>query len=310
MPLHPDIKKMLDTLYASGWKERHLVTPEIARADGLALARTRKFPVALPTVTTTDYLISTKDGAQITVRLYKPEAIKTETLIIYYHGGGYVVGDLETHDMACRWFANHLQTPLIAVDYRLAPEYPFPTPIEDGYAAFTWITQQAKKIGVPYKKLVVAGDSAGANLATLVSILARDRHGPKIDLQFLLYPWISSNTETASYNQYAENYLLSKKDCVWFANHYLENSGTANYSAFPLEAADLKNLPPAFIVVAECDVLHDEGIAYAKKLQAAGVTVYEYEAEGMIHGFLNQFPIAASYNTMNTILNKLRPLLN
>jgi acetyl esterase len=286
-----------------------LVTPEIARTDGLALARARKFPVQLPIVHTRDYLIPTHDGTQITVRLYKPEIINTAALMIYYHGGGYVVGNLETHDMACRWMATSLQTPFIAVDYRLAPEYPFPVLIEDGYSAFEWITQNAKELGITYKQLIVGGDSAGANLATIVSILARDRYAAKIDLQFLLYPWVSNNIETTSYNKYAENHLLSKKDCVWLAHHYLANAGAANYSAFPLEDANLQNLPTAFVVVAECDVLHDEGVAYAQKLRAAGNIVYEYEAEGMIHGFLNQFPLAASFNTMNTILAKFQTLL-
>ena len=114
---------------------------------------------------------------------------------------------------------------MISIDYRLAPEYPFPTPIEDGYAAFEWVTKNATKIGVPYQKLVVAGDSAGGNLATLVSILARDRHAPKIDLQLLFYPWVSSNINTDSYKRYATDHLLSKKDCIWFTEKYLEQSG-------------------------------------------------------------------------------------
>jgi acetyl esterase len=309
MALHPEIKKMLDNFKAMNLAEFNELTPDEVRSRGLAMAQARVFPHELPPLKISDHQIPTTDGTNILGRLYQPKIITTKSLIIFYHGGGYVFGNVETHDKTCRWLATVLETPIISIDYRLAPEYPFPTPIEDGYDALVWIAKNAEKIGVPYKKLVVSGDSAGGNLATMVSLLARDRHDPKIDLQFLIYPWISSNFDTSSYRQYATDHLLTKKDCIYFTELYMKNSAPANYSAFPLEDADLKNLPPAMVIVAECDVLHDEGLAYAEKLRTAGNTVYEYEAEGMIHGFLNQFPIPASYNAVQDILAKLQPLL-
>jgi acetyl esterase len=310
MPLHPEIKKMLADFKAMQLAEFNTLTPKEVRSRALTMANSRVLPHELPPVEISDYQIPVADGTHILGRLYKPETITTKSLIIFYHGGGYVFGSVETHDKTCRWLASALQTPIISIDYRLAPEYPFPTSIEDGYTAFEWVVQNATKIGVAYEKLVVAGDSAGGNLATMVSLLARDRYAPKIDLQFLIYPWISDDFDTHSYRQYATDHLLTKKDCIYFTEHYMTNAGAVDYSAFPLENTDLKNLPPAFVVVAECDVLHDEGVAYAQKLRAAGNTVYEVEAEGMIHGFLNQFPIKASYNAVDKILKELRPLLD
>jgi acetyl esterase len=258
---------------------------------------------------TVDYKIPTTDGTHITGRLYKTETMNTDHLIIYYHGGGYLAGSIETHDLACRWLASDLQMPLFSIDYRLAPEFQFPTPVEDGYSAFLWLSEHAAQIGIPYQKLIVAGDSAGANLATLVSILARDRHGPKIDFQFLLYPWVSQNIDTPSYREYAQNYLLSKQDCCYFMEQYL-STRPQPYSPFPLENTTLEMLPPAFITVAECDVLHDEGVAYANKLRQAGNTVYEFEAPGMIHGFLNHFTLPSAYQIMSEILGKFDKILS
>ncbi|HVV68225.1 MAG TPA: alpha/beta hydrolase [Gammaproteobacteria bacterium] len=295
MPLHPQIQQMLDQLYASGWKEVSGLTVAEARAQSDYYASLRKFPQPIPDVKTYDHSLPRESGQQITLRVYQPSTTSFDATIIFYHGGGYVLSNLQAYDVFCRWMCAELGANIVSVDYRLAPEYPFPTPIEDGYAALEWVATQRKKLDLDDKHIIVVGDSAGAHLATMVSILSRDRKGPKIDGQWLFYPWVDNDLSRNSYNQYAQGYSLTTAGMQWFDQHFRSQNKPAAFPTYPMKIDNLAGLPPAVIIPAECDPLRDEGFAYAKKLQEAGNVVLLHEASGMVHGFINQYAVPASF---------------
>jgi len=205
--------------------------------------------------------------------------------IIFYHGGGYVLSCMQHYDVFCRWMSSELGATVISVDYRLAPEHPFPTPIEDGYFALEWIVSHAEKLLIKDKPLIVAGDSAGAHLAAMVSILCRDRAGPKIAWQWLIYPWLDNDFSNASYQTYAKGYLNDMATMKWFDGHFMSKEDGVSFPGYPSQVDDLTNLPPAYIISAEHDPLRDEAYVYSQKLQAAGNTAYYDCALGMTHGF-------------------------
>ncbi|WP_439029089.1 alpha/beta hydrolase fold domain-containing protein [Gordonia terrae] len=284
MPLDPQTEGLLDALAAQGVPPFDQMTVAQARetahafidlqgdAEEVAEVRTETVPV---------------DGGTIDVRIYRPDAEGPLPLVVYFHGGGWVIGDLAVADKPCRALANAARAVVASVDYRLAPEYPFPTPFDDCYAATVWLAQNAADFGADAGDLTVSGDSAGGNLATTVSLAARDRNGPKIARQVLLYPVTSpaEGSPFASYVENAEGYLLTAGSMRWFWNHYLPSPGDVhNPYAVPLAAADLSGLPPAFIAVCEYDPLRDEGIAYAEKLRGAGVPVTLHRIDGAVHG--------------------------
>ncbi len=295
MPVHPQVQQMLDQLYASGWKEVSGLTVAEARAQSDYYASLRKFPQTIPDVKTSDHSLPRELGQQISLRVYQPITSSFDAAIIFYHGGGYVVSNLQAYDVFCRWMCAELGATVISVDYRFAPEFPFPTPIEDGYTALEWVAAQREKLGISDKHLIVAGDSAGAHLAAMVSILSRDRKGPKIDAQWLLYPWVDNDISRNSYSQYAKGYALTTAAMQWFDQHFRSQNKSAVFPAYPMQVDNLAGLPPAVIIPAECDPLHDEGQAYAEKLQEAGNVVYCNEASGMVHGFINQYGVPASF---------------
>jgi acetyl esterase len=225
-------------------------------------------------------------GAKLPVRLYTPEALGSLPILVYLHGGGWVAGDIESLDIPCRALCNGARCIVVSVDYRLAPEHKFPTPVEDCYAATKWLVSNAATFGGDPTRVAVGGDSAGGNLSAAVALMARDRGTPSLAFQLLIYPVTNYALDTWSYQRNGEGYLLTKNAMQWFWGHYLsaESDGAKPYAS-PLRASNLTNLPPALVITAEYDPLRDEGIAYADKMRAAGVKVVHSDYKGMIHAF-------------------------
>ena len=226
---------------------------------------------------------------EIGARVYRPETGGPLPVLVYYHGGGWVLCDLDTHDEVCRRLALRARCAVISVDYRLAPEHPFPAGLGDSYAALEWVAANASGLNIDVSRIAVGGDSAGGNLAAVTAMLARDRNGPGIAHQFLVYPVTDvGSLETRSYADFKTGYYLERENMEWYRDLYVGADGNAaDPLVSPLRAPDLAGLPPAYIGTAAFDVLRDEGKAYADALAAAGVAVtYECHA-GMIHGFAN-----------------------
>lgn len=240
----------------------------------------------VPVAAVEDRTIPGPAGA-IPVRIYKPSDTPNLPILLFYHGGGWVVGDINSHDRLCRLLTKGANCIVVSVDYRLAPEHKYPAAPEDSYAALQWVAREAVSFGGDPSRIAVGGESAGGNLAAVVSLMARDRQGPAICYQLLLYPVTDlTSLETQSYNDFATGHFLEKASMAWFIDHYLADpsDGTQPYAS-PLHAPDLTNLPPAAIMTAGFDVLRDEGDAYAVRLKAAGVPVFHKCYPGFIHGF-------------------------
>ncbi|MCE9651157.1 MAG: alpha/beta hydrolase [Parvibaculum sp.] len=287
MALDPQAKGLLDAMAANpGPRIIDLPVPE-AREMYRGIAATLDLQ-GVPIGKVEDRNIPGPDG-DIPVRLYTPVAAGGDALpvLVYFHGGGWVIGDLETHDALCRTFANEAGCKVVAVDYRLAPEHRFPAAADDCLAAVKWVEANGSDIGVDATRIAVAGDSAGGNLAAVVSQLAKAAKGPKIAFQLLIYPVTDTNVDTASYRANATGYFLERDGMIWFFDHYLNGADRNDTRIAPLKAASLAGLPPAYVVTAGFDPLKDEGRAYAEALKAAGVPTEYVNYEGMIHGFFN-----------------------
>ncbi|WP_182084975.1 alpha/beta hydrolase [Aureimonas sp. ME7] len=208
--------------------------------------------------------------------------------VLYLHGGGWVIGDLESHDDICRWFANLGGCVVACPDYRLAPEHPFPAAIEDGAAALRFLHEQSDRLGIDPARIAVAGDSAGGNLAAVIALMARDRSLPQVAAQLLIYPNTDAVQDTDSYRRYAEGYGLTRRTMRWFRDHYIESEAEArDWRVSPLRVETLADAPPAFVALAGYDILHDEGEAYAERLRADGVPLVLQRHPGQIHGFVS-----------------------
>jgi len=242
----------------------------------------------------------------IRIRLYRPEGKGPFPLCLYFHGGGWVVGDLESHDHVCRSLARRAGAVVVNVDYRLAPETKFPGPLDDCVSALKWTTEHARELDGDGSRIAVAGDSAGAHLAAGLAIRMRDARGPRIALQLLIYPVTDKNFETESYGEFASGYGLTRTNMQWFWECYLRNAADGvNPWNVPLQA-DLRGLPPAFVLTAQYDVLRDEGEAYAKRLHEAGVAVRCVRYNGMNHGFIR---MAAVYPQADRAITDLATAL-
>jgi len=207
--------------------------------------------------------------------------------LVYYHGGGWVIGDLDTHDVLCRELANAVRCAVFAVDYRLAPEHPFPAAVEDACDALAWVAENADALGVDAARLAVGGDSAGGNLAAVAALAARDAGRPKLAAQLLVYPATDQHGGFPSHERNAEGYLLTRQAIEYFRGHYLPDARLwGDWRASPLRAPDHRAVAPAFVLTAGFDPLRDEGLAYAERLAEAGVEVSYREYPDMIHGFL------------------------
>ena len=271
------------------------VTPESMRAGYSALAAQGGAEMA----EVVDRVIPGPDGGDLPIRSYRPYgAGERPPVVVYLHGGGWTIGDLQTHDEPCRALAAGTGAVVVSVDYRLAPEHPFPAAVDDAYAAACFVAGSAEDLGVDADRLVVAGDSAGGNLAAAVSLLARDRSGPTIALQVLIYPAVDFDFDSGRWPSLEENatgYFLHLETMRWFADCY---GGTGllagDPSAAPIRATDHAGLPPAYVSVAGFDPLRDEGLGYAEALAGAGVPVTLCRHDAQVHGYWHFAPSVES----------------
>jgi acetyl esterase len=284
MPLDPTVQVILD-LAPKDVPPIETLTPDEVRA-GFRDTRV-PFSAPAPLAKTEDRTVPGAAG-DIPVRVYTPEGDAPFPVLVYFHGGGWVIGDIETHDDVCRALASRAGCVVVSVDYRLAPEHKYPAPLDDCFAATAYVAHHAAEFGADAACLAVGGDSAGGNLAAVVALMARDRGGPAIVHQALIYPVTDFDFGTPSYSDNATGYLLTTATMRWFWDHYLPNAADgAHPHASPLRAESLAGLPPALVITAEYDPLRDEGEAYAARLSEAGVPVTMSRYDGMVHSFVS-----------------------
>ena len=291
MRLDPQVQELLAAMAESGIAPVHEMSPDEARAQFEAVAAARPAPEV-----TLDSVVESRipgPAGEIPVRTYRPVASAPVPGIVYFHGGGHVFGSLDTHDSVARSLCAGAGCLVMSVDYRLAPEHRFPAAVDDAWAATTWLAGNAAALGVDPGRIAVAGDSAGANLATVTALMARDAGGPALCFQLLVYPITDYAGGTGSYTRFAEGYgVLGAQTMQWFRDHYLgDGDDHRDWRASPLRAPDLSGLPPALVVTAGHDVLHDEGEAYARALAGAGCEARHADYPGAIHGFFAMAPM-------------------
>jgi acetyl esterase len=291
MPLDDDVQMLINMLSAPGAPSLSALSVDEARANMRNLTSLRTSVDELPRIE--NRKLPGPHG-EIPVRIFAPSTAPGLPVLVYFHGGGWVLGDLDTHDGTCRTLAKLIDGIVVSVDYRLAPEHKFPVPFDDCYAAATWTVENASSIGGDPRRVAVGGDSAGGNLTACVALKARDQGKPRLVHQLLVYPVTDARFDTASYRDNAEGYFLTRADMEWFWNHYLAKpDDAANPYAAPLRSTDLRGLPSATIITAEYDPLRDEGEAYGKKLKEGGVPVDVKRYDGVIHGFFSMGDVVA-----------------
>jgi acetyl esterase len=277
-------KAFLDQLVETGAPAFHQLTPEENRNAMLKIVPTVTIP-SQSVDSIQEQFIPVKDG-EIKVRIYTPKGEGNFPILVYFHGGGFVFGDLEMVDAPLRAITNAAKCIVISVDYRLAPEHSFPTAAEDAYSAVKWVAENAHTFSGDSRRIAVAGDSAGGNLAAVVCLMAREQGSPTICFQALLYPCTDFSKDHLSKHHFAEGYFLSREDMKYFEKQYFRTEEEKkNIYASPLLADDLSGLPDALVVTAGYDPLRDEGQAYANRLNDAGVKVKYHCYDDTIHGF-------------------------
>ena len=305
MPLDPEAKASLEQRAAAGLPAQHEVSPQEARAMQEAQPRSPGPEVAAMS----DHDAPGPHG-DVPVRVYVPATDDATPLPVcmWFHGGGWVVGNIVTNDATCQTLANSAGAIVVSVDYRLAPEHPFPVPLDDCFAATEWAVANAASFGGDASRLAVAGGSAGGNLAAAVALRARDEGAPKLAHQSLIYPVTDRDFERPSYVDNAEGYGLSRATMVYFWECYVPSEGdSANPYAAPMAADDLSGLPSAYVLTAEYDPLRDEGEAYAARLREAGVPTVASRYDGMIHGFFNAgTPFTQTWDAIAEAAGELR----
>jgi len=287
MPLDPLLKTFLDQMSAQPSPKLWEVPVEGARAMFAAMMQlVGPKEVAIGKI---ENLVMPGPGGDLRLRNYTPVAAGSDALptLIFFHGGGFVLGDLDTHDGLCRILANEAGARVIAVDYRLAPEHKFPAAVEDALAALAWVEANASKLGVDANRLAVGGESAGGALAAILAQAASEKKKPKLDFQLLMFPVLQVGGETVSLREFAEGYFLERATLEWFYDCYLPaDAGKSDPRISPLLAKDFTGLPPAYMMLGGYDPLHDEGTQYAEKLRAAGVAVTVADYPDMVHTFI------------------------
>ncbi|HAT1825217.1 TPA: alpha/beta hydrolase fold domain-containing protein [Legionella pneumophila] len=286
---------------------------DIPVAEGRAIFdQLQALPNEKPDVDVEDKTLPVGPGGKVDIRIVRPKGAKeTLPVIMFFHGAGWVFGDYQTHGRLVREIAVGTHAAVVFVKYTLAPEAQYPTQIEESYAAMKYIAEHGKQFNLDTSRFVAAGDSVGGNMTSVMTLLAKERGGPKIDYQVLIYPVTDANFDNASYKEFAEGPWLTKKAMEWFWDKYLPNKEKRKeITASPLQASleQLKGLPPALVITGECDVLRDEGEAYAHKLNAAGVTVTAVRHLGTIHDFLMLNDLSetpACRNAVETIIGHL-----
>jgi acetyl esterase len=296
MPIDAKLREILDAGKAHGVPALETMTVEDARAERAAMMR-RYVPMPEYAGVPVEERTILAGGREMAARVYRPAKRHGELpVVVFFHGGGFVLCTLDTHDPYCRALATEAGVMVVSVDYRLAPEHKFPAGVEDCLAATEWALAHAAQMGGDPRRVFVAGDSAGATLAAVVALMMRDGgEAGKLAGQILLYPVAGYyDPSTVSYVEMAEGYGLTRKGMIWLWDHYLNDKSEAkDFRAAPLMASSLAGLPRAFVVTAEYDVLRDEGQAYARRMEADGVDVTQEFALGMNHGFAaspNEFP--------------------
>ncbi len=287
MPLEPQTKALIDAMQSAGMvlEFEKMTAPQARQAMEQMAAATRG--PGEPVAKVENRTVPGPDGP-VPIRIYTPQGSGPFPVMVFYHGGGWVIGSIDSHDALCRKLTNAIGCVTVSVEYRLAPEAKFPAAAEDCYAATLWASQNAAALGADPKRLAVCGDSAGGNLAAAVPLMAKDRGKPAIAYQVLIYPCTDGSLESGSIRENAEGYFLTRSAMVWFWNQYVrDNNDRKHPYAAPIHAPDLKGLPPALVITAEYDPLRDEGEAYAAKLRAAGVPVSCTRYDGTIHGFVS-----------------------
>ena len=286
--LDPQAKSYLDLLASLGAPPLHsLQAPQARVAYKKARAIAQPEPPRVAAVTN---LSATGPGGEIPLRAYRPQgsnATQVLPVLVFLHGGGWTIGDLDTHDVACREICNRASCAVIAVDYRLAPEHRFPAAVEDTIVAIRWVAAHAGELALDARRIAVGGDSAGGNLAAVAALILRDAGGPALVLQLLIYPATDFRCNTPSHAQNGSGYLLTREAIDYFSNSYLSAPQDGNdWRASPALAASFRGLPPAFVLTAGYDPLRDEGAQYAQLLRDGGVPVEYVCFDAQIHGFI------------------------
>jgi len=290
MPLDPQAQDFLSRLASAKLPSIQEQTIEQARAQ---VNLSTRFLGKPPHVLRVEDRTIAGPGGDLAIRLITPEDAGQGPLpiVVFFHGGGWVLGNLSSHEGVCRAIANASKSIVASVDYRLAPEHPFPAAADDAYAALAWISAHAAEFGGDASRIAVCGDSAGGNLAVVATLMARDRGGPAVAFQALAYPITDYDPDAGSYLEFAEGCFLTRDEMLWYWDQYVPNPEDRRRPyASPNRADDLSNLPPALVVTAGYDVLRDEGEAYARRLAEAGVPVKLSRYDGMIHGFMRRYP--------------------
>jgi acetyl esterase/lipase len=295
--LDPKAQALLDEIRASGRPNAHLLPVSQARANFEALYAS--LGAGRPVQEERDLEVPVP-GARIPARVYRPAADGPLPLVVYFHGGGWLLGSIDSHDVVCRALANASGAVVTSVGYRLAPEHKFPTAVTDAYNGTRWLAENAGDLGADRNRVAVGGDSAGGNLAAVVALEARELTRPRLAFQLLVYPVTTTDLGRGFDPEY-EGFFLYRDELLWHQEHYLRTPEDGRSPlASPLDAPDLRGLPPAFVLTAECDPLRPQGEAYAARLHEAGVAVELKQYPGMIHGFFGLdmlFDVAATAMT-------------
>jgi acetyl esterase len=281
--LTPKMADLLESIKRADRQPFYAMSVPEARAAYVAASEILELPRA-PLARVQDFHIPSDDGHLMAARLY---ASSSEVLpvLLYLHGGGFTIGNLETHDSLCRQFALRSGAAVVALDYRLAPEHRFPTAVDDAWAAVKWLASNAASLGLDGTRLAVGGDSAGGTLAAVCALQARDS-GLSLRCQLLITPGTATQADAPSHTTFAQGYLLEKQGIAWFFDHYIDSADRADWRFAPLNADDLEGVAAACVILAECDPLVDEGVAYADRLRAAGTEVQLELYRGVTHDFI------------------------
>jgi acetyl esterase len=313
MPLDPQIAGLLQLMEQLGAPPLSNGTPVDARAGMRAMAVDMRDPTTLAPVRSVENATVPGPAGELPIRTFRPEADGPVPTVVFFHGGGYVIGDLDTHEDQTRLLCRDVGGVVVSVDYRLAPEAKFPAGYDDCLAATRYVAEHIDDFGGDSSRLVVAGDSAGGNLAAAVAIACRDAGGPALAAQLLIYPTVDFDADGGypSRVENAEGYFLTEADSLWFHDHYVPADFDVNDVRASVIRADLRGLPPAVVGTAEFDPLRDEGDAYAEKLREAGVEVRLHRFPGLIHGFYAFGGVsAAAAEAVRTLNADLRELLD
>ena len=298
MSLDPDNQRVLDMIKSAGRPALYNFPPSEARE----IYRLSRGPLQpdLPVVANARALSAPGPASEIPLRYYKGLGTSDGSLpvLVFYHGGGYVIGDLDTHDYVCRKLANDARCVVVSVDYRLAPEHKFPAAVDDSAAALRWVVDQAKVLSIDPTRIAVGGDSAGGNLSANMAHMARNGDVPPVCFQMLLYPGTDMSMSQASYRKDFSQFPLSLEACRYFLGHYLRgDQDKTDWRASPLIAPDFRGLAPAFVLTAGYDPIADEGVEYAQKLEDNGVPVTRVHMSDQMHGFLTMGRVVRAADT-------------